>query len=279
MAEYNWPAGAAVSIAAVGSNGAPIPTSSMEIGVKDGSGNLQPVIQGQATMASSLPVVIASDQALPIIGSVTETAPATDTASSGLNGRLQRVAQRLTSLIALLPASLGSKVSASSLAVVVASDQAAIPVTIAGNQATNVAQINGVTPLMGNGVTGTGSLRVTIASDTTTNTNPLLFNQAGRSQANAPVYNLYSGTNVTTAAYVQLVASTTSATSEIEIYDTSGSIIFLATGAAASEVNQIIIPQGGNGRIPLKIAAGTRVSVKAVDVTAATGALVINFYT
>lgn len=37
------------------------------------------------------------------IGSVTETAPATDTASSGLNGRLQRIAQRITSLIALIP--------------------------------------------------------------------------------------------------------------------------------------------------------------------------------
>lgn len=40
------------------------------------------------------------------IGSLTETAPATDTASSGLNGRLQRIAQRLTSLIALLPSAL-----------------------------------------------------------------------------------------------------------------------------------------------------------------------------
>ena len=38
------------------------------------------------------------------IGALTEGAPADDTASSGLNGRLQRVAQRLTSLIALLPA-------------------------------------------------------------------------------------------------------------------------------------------------------------------------------
>jgi hypothetical protein len=39
-------------------------------------------------------------------GALTETAPATDTASSGLNGRLQRIAQRLTSLIAQLPAAL-----------------------------------------------------------------------------------------------------------------------------------------------------------------------------
>lgn len=42
------------------------------------------------------------------IGALTETAPASDTASSGLNGRLQRVAQRITSLIALLPTALGT---------------------------------------------------------------------------------------------------------------------------------------------------------------------------
>lgn len=42
------------------------------------------------------------------VGTLTETAPGTDTASSGLNGRLQRVAQRLTSLIALLPTALGA---------------------------------------------------------------------------------------------------------------------------------------------------------------------------
>lgn len=38
-------------------------------------------------------------------------------------------------------------------------------VSITANSAVNVAQINGVTPLMGNGVTGTGSHRVTISSD------------------------------------------------------------------------------------------------------------------
>ncbi|HEX3486131.1 MAG TPA: hypothetical protein VHT51_13800, partial [Micropepsaceae bacterium] len=42
------------------------------------------------------------------LGALTETAPATDTASSGLNGRLQRIAQRLTSVIGLLPAALGA---------------------------------------------------------------------------------------------------------------------------------------------------------------------------
>lgn len=65
------------------------------------------------------------------VGALTETAPATDTASSGLNGRLQRIAQRLTSLIALLPASLGQKTKAASLAVTLASDQDTLPVSLA----------------------------------------------------------------------------------------------------------------------------------------------------
>lgn len=65
----------------------------------------------------------------PQVGAITETAPGTDTASSGLNGRLQRIAQRITSLIALLPASLGQKTGANSFPVVLPSDQGAIPVT------------------------------------------------------------------------------------------------------------------------------------------------------
>ena len=51
------------------------------------------------------------------VGIATETAPTSDTASSGLNGRLQRIAQRITSLIALLPSSLGPQASASSLSI------------------------------------------------------------------------------------------------------------------------------------------------------------------
>lgn len=62
------------------------------------------------------------------MGSLTESAPGTDTASSGLNGRLQRIAQRITSLIALLPSSIGQKTKAGSLSVALASDQDALTV-------------------------------------------------------------------------------------------------------------------------------------------------------
>ena len=74
-----------------------------------------PAALGPTTMSASTSVTIATDDAR--IGIVTETAPATDTASSGLNGRLQRIAQRITSLIALLPASLGIKAASASLSV------------------------------------------------------------------------------------------------------------------------------------------------------------------
>lgn len=88
----------------------------------------------------------------------------------------------------------------------------------------------------------------------------------------------YSGTNVTTAAYVQLVASLAGATDEIEIFDSSGQTLVLATGAAASEVDKFYITPGGNGRMTFHIASGTRVSVKAVSATANSGELTVNFY-
>lgn len=86
-----------------------------------------PVSGTVAVTGSATSALQTSTEAL--IGAVDETAPATDTASSGLNGRLQRIAQRLTSLIALVPTSLGQKTKAASFAVVLASDQDALPVT------------------------------------------------------------------------------------------------------------------------------------------------------
>jgi hypothetical protein len=78
-----------------------------------------------STNASGSLSVAASTEDVARVGSITETAPASDTASSGLNGRLQRIAQRITSLIALFPTSLGSKAAASSFAVTVSTEDAA----------------------------------------------------------------------------------------------------------------------------------------------------------
>jgi hypothetical protein len=86
----------------------------------------------------------------------------------------------------------------------------------------------------------------------------------------------YSGGTVTTAAYTQLVASTSSSIEELEIFDSSGQTLFLAVGAAASEVDKLYIIPGGNGKIKARIAAASRISVKAVSADADTGELTIN---
>lgn len=86
---------------------------------------LLPAALGSSAAASSL-AITASTEDVARVGIITETAPATDTASSGLNGRLQRIAQRLTSLIALVPASLGAKAAASSFAVTSSTEDAAL---------------------------------------------------------------------------------------------------------------------------------------------------------
>jgi hypothetical protein len=117
----------------------------MAVTILDSTGATQTVqtlpAAGQGAKAASLPVVLASDDDVQAkLGIVTETAPATDTASSGLNGRLQRVAQRLSSLIAQLPASLGTKTAANSLSVVNASDD---PVVAVSGTTTDAAVANG----------------------------------------------------------------------------------------------------------------------------------------
>lgn len=85
-----------------------------------------------------------------LLGAVNETAPASDTASAGQNGRLQRIAQRLTSLIAQLPATLGIQTAANSLSTAPASGatwpvSGTVGVTGVATETTLVAQ----TALMG----------------------------------------------------------------------------------------------------------------------------------
>lgn len=102
----------------------------------DGSGVTQPI----SATALPLPTGAATDAnqatANGRLGDLAETAPATDTASSGLNGRLQRIAQRLTSLIALFPSSIGQKAKSDSLSVTLATDQGALSVTPTNNSGT-----------------------------------------------------------------------------------------------------------------------------------------------
>lgn len=118
----------------------------------------------------------------------------------------------------------------------------------------------------GSGVTQPVSIAATVVTQDT-----------GRSVRNRARH-VYSSTPVTTAAYQQLLASTSGTINEIEIFDSSGETLVLAIGGIGSEVDQAFVFPGGNGRIPLAIGSGVRVSVKAVSATANAGEIAINFY-
>lgn len=92
------------------------------------------------------------------------------------------------------------------------------------------------------------------------------------------VRTVYATTNVTTAAWVQLVASLGRYVTEISVFDSSGQTLKLGVGAPGSEVTQLIITPGGNGTVPLNIPKGSRVSIRAISATANAGESDINFY-
>lgn len=89
----------------------------------------------------------------------------------------------------------------------------------------------------------------------------------------------FNGTPVTTAAWVQLIASMDKAISTVEIYNSSGSILELGLGSAGNEVSipYYILPNGSLILLPIEIAFGQRLSAKAVNQDATVGELVLNF--
>jgi hypothetical protein len=121
-----------------------------------------------------------------------------------------------------------------------------------------------------------GSNQNVVQDDTVpANNRPLPIRTFGRTKANAPVRYDYT-VNVTTSAYVQLVASTSAATNRLQIFDSSGQTLVLAVGGAGAEVDQLFIFPGGID-IDYYVPAGSRVSIKAVSASATTGECSINF--
>lgn len=157
----------------------------------------------------------------------------------------------LQSIDAGIPAALGQTTMAASMPVTISSDQSAVPASQSGTW--------------------------TVQPGNTANTTPWLITQAGKTAVTFAT-NDYSSTTVTTSAYTELVSSLSANISEVEIFDSSGEFLYLATGGSGSETNKIIITAGGNGRIPLAITSGTRVSIKALSASASTGRIVVNFY-
>ena len=146
----------------------PVSAASLPLPTGASTAAKQPALGTAGTPATDVISVqgVTSMTALKVDGSgVTQPVSGTVTANAGTNMSTASLAlesggnlQSITTNTAKIP-SKGSATSANSTPVVIASDQANVP--------TNEAQINGVTPLMSNGVSGTGSQRVNIASDNT----------------------------------------------------------------------------------------------------------------
>lgn len=140
---------------------------------------------------------------------------------------------------------------------------------------TTLSSINTKTPALGQAAMA-ASVPVVIASNQTAI--PVSLSGTSGSSLVDSVRNDYTSTSVTTGAWVQLIASTSGDVSSIFIFDSSGQTLELGVGAAASEVRVSIIVPGGNGQVPLAIASGSRVAVRAISATASVGELDINLY-
>jgi hypothetical protein len=115
------------------------------------------------------------------------------------------------------------------------------PDALPANQSVNVAQINGVTPLMGNGTTGTGSPRVTIASDNTTLTNT--FGNVGQ----VPVTS--GGTSIFTLTLAASTNATNVKASAGQLYSIDGYNMSSATPIWISTYNNAGTPTCGTAII------------------------------
>lgn len=91
---------------------------------------------------------------------------------------------------------------------------------------------------------------------------------------------ILSVTNITTSAWVTLIASTRKGCTALEVINPTNAVLQLAIGSAGNEVAlPFFIPPGDTAQmIPYEIAGRTRISAKAVDITADNQTLVINLY-
>lgn len=205
-----------------------------------------------------------------VVASALPTGASTSSLQTAGNASLASIDTKLTAPLSVTGPLTDTQLRASAVPVSAAS----LPLPTGAATETTLAALNAKFNSLGQ-KTMANSAPIVIASDQSNV--PVTF--GGKSLANAPVLTDYTSTPVTSAAYVQIVASTSNAINLIELFDSSGQAIYLAVGAAASEVNQIIIIPGGNGQVPLFIPAGSRISYKAVSTSATAGFNVLNMYT
>jgi hypothetical protein len=248
----------------VGTTGTTAPTSATEIGYivagnltgatgtanglkVDGSGSTQPisgtVTANQGTAGAQKWLVDGSGVTQPVSAASLPlpTGASTSALQTTGNTSLSTIATNTGNIPAL-----GQALAAGSVPVVL-----------------TVSQLSTLTPLTTVAVTQSGTWTIATSA-------------GGTAIANAPIQNIYSSTNITTSAYVQLVASTSNKINSVYIFDSSGQAMIFAIGGSGSEVIQLYVPPGG-GTFPIQIAASTRIAYKALSANATSGYLIMSF--
>lgn len=91
------------------------------------------------------------------------------------------------------------------------------------------------------------------------------------------IVNLYASTPVTTGAWVELLAVTSANIKQVDIFDSSGEGLEIGVGALGFEARKFLVFPGGNDDIlGVSIPAGSRISIRALDINATVGKLIIN---
>lgn len=209
-----------------------------------------------------LPVSVSSGLSVTYSGPTGSSVPAEAAYVAGIDGSgdLQGLSVNgAGELNVILQGPYGQSTMANSVPVAIASNQTDLPVAISAASTISVENLPTTVS------TNTG------ASDAST----LRVSEGSRAYSDSARYD-YTGGSVTTGAWTQVLASTAAAINYICVTDQSGQIMELGTGAVASETRVFLIARGFSGCIPLRIAASTRISVRAVSATASTGDLVIS---
>jgi len=185
----------------------------------------------------------------------------------------------LSNIEAQLPATLGQKAKAASLAVTLASDED--PLELTGNVADNApdsgnpvkvgGRFNATPPTYGDGdradlqVNSSGELKITGSLSTSVGGLSIIedFRQ------NATTTPFVAGT------WVEVDASTSADSVFINVSNFTGEVLEIGTGAAASEVKLFSVGEGGEDPLQIEISSGTRVSVRSPDNDATSGNVIV----
>lgn len=226
---------------------------------------------GQQTMANSLPVVIASNQSILTTSGIFEASIRSNLNSIGANiiygsytGAGTEAGVLRVTLANDSTGLLSVDDNGSSLTVdnggtfAVQVDGAALTAlqtldNIVSGTGANISQINGVTPLMGNGATGTGSLRVTVASDNTAI--PVLTHAVTQSGIwNHNIYQINGvtplmGNGATGTGSLRVTVANDNTAIPINVSQMNGTTVTMGNGAAGTGVQRVTIASDSTGQV------------------------------